>query len=377
MSETVPSNSFKIAIVAGEKSGDELGGPLMEALKKSYPDISFVGIGGDKMTSQGLNSFFEMNKISVMGIIEPLLNIRKLLRLRKELKAFLLKEAPDIFIGIDSPDFNLPLAKFLKKTNKTKTVQYVSPSVWAWRKGRVKSMEKFIDSVLTLFPFEEVSYMDSMINVSYVGHPLSYYIKMDEKDLNKKIDKSIALLPGSRNSEITQIGNLMVKAARELKKENPEYTFFMPLASRHHLALLEEGTDDIINISYGDSQEVLKKSKLAIITSGTATLESVLSFTPCVTLYRTNWLSYKLIKPLLTIEYFSLPNLISGKKLLPELLQDELTTENIKNSLDDIHIKGFEYYLEEFKSLKDSLQAGGALKASQEIIKLLNDSSRS
>ena len=377
MSETVPSNSFKIAIVAGEKSGDELGGPLMEALKKSYPDISFVGIGGDKMTSQGLNSFFEMNKISVMGIIEPLLNIRKLLRLRKELKAFLLKEAPDIFIGIDSPDFNLPLAKFLKKTNKTKTVQYVSPSVWAWRKGRVKSMEKFIDSVLTLFPFEEVSYMDSMINVSYVGHPLSYYIKMDEKDLNKKIDKSIALLPGSRNSEITQIGNLMVKAARELKKENPEYTFFMPLASRHHLALLEEGTDDIINISYGDSQEVLKKSKLAIITSGTATLESVLSFTPCVTLYRTNWLSYKLIKPLLTIEYFSLPNLISGKKLLPELLQDELTTENIKNSLDDINIKGFEYYLEEFKSLKDSLQAGGALKASQEIIKLLNDSSRS
>ena len=377
MSETIPSNSFKIAIVAGEKSGDELGGPLMEALKKSYPDISFVGIGGDKMTSQGLNSFFEMNKISVMGIIEPLLNIRKLLRLRKELKAFLLKEAPDIFIGIDSPDFNLPLAKFLKKTNKTKTVQYVSPSVWAWRKGRVKSMEKFIDSVLTLFPFEEVSYMDSMINVSYVGHPLSYYIKMDEKDLNKKIDKSIALLPGSRNSEITQIGNLMVKAARELKKENPDYTFFMPLASRHHLALLEEGTDDIINISYGDSQEVLKKSKLAIITSGTATLESVLSFTPCVTLYRTNWLSYKLIKPLLTIEYFSLPNLISGKKLLPELLQDELTTENIKNSLDDIHRKGFEYYLEEFKSLKDSLQAGGALKASQEIIKLLNDSSRS
>ena len=377
MSETIPSNSFKIAIVAGEKSGDELGGPLMEALKKSYPDISFVGIGGDKMTSQGLNSFFEMNKISVMGIIEPLLNIRKLLRLRKELKAFLLKEAPDIFIGIDSPDFNLPLAKFLKKTNKTKTVQYVSPSVWAWRKGRVKSMEKFIDSVLTLFPFEEVSYMDSMINVSYVGHPLSYYIKMDEKDLNKKIDKSIALLPGSRNSEITQIGNLMVKAARELKKENPEYTFFMPLASRHHLALLEEGTDDIINISYGDSQEVLKKSKLAIITSGTATLESVLSFTPCVTLYRTNWLSYKLIKPLLTIEYFSLPNLISGKKLLPELLQDELTIENIKNSLDDINRRGFEYYLEEFRSLKDSLQAGGAHKASQEIIKLLNDSSRS
>ena len=140
---------------------------------------------------------------------------------------------------------------------------------------------------------------------------------------------------------------------------------------------MKSGESIPIKISYGDSQEVLKKSKLAIITSGTATLESVLSFTPCVTLYRTNWLSYKLIKPLLTIEYFSLPNLISGKKLLPELLQDELTTENIKNSLDDIHRKGFEYYLEEFKSLKDSLQAGGALKASQEIIKLLNDSSRS
>ena len=372
MTEIVSTRIPKIAIVAGEKSGDALGGALMEALKKRHSNISFIGIGGNKMESQGLDSFFEMSEISVMGIIEPLLKLKKLLNLRKELKSFLQKEEPDIFIGIDSPDFNLPIAKFLKKTNNIKTVQYVSPSVWAWRKGRIKSMERYIDSVLTLFPFEKESYKGSSIVASYVGHPLSYSIDLDEQDISNKIENSIALLPGSRNSEISQVGNLMVRAAKELKKENPEYVFFMPLASENHLSLIQEEIDDFIEVTYGNSQEVLKKSKLAIITSGTATLESVLSFTPCVTLYRTNWISYRLIKPLLTIKYFSLPNLISGKDLLPELLQDELTIENIKKSIDSIKNKGNEFYLDEFRNLKDELRAGGADLASEEIIKLLN-----
>ncbi len=372
MAEFESTKIYKIAIVAGEKSGDELGGALMDALKRRHSNISFIGIGGTQMQFQGLDSFFEMNEISVMGIIEPLLKLKKLLKLRKELKTFLLKEEPDIFIGIDSPDFNLPIAKFLKKTHKIKTIQYVSPSVWAWRKGRVKSMEMCVDSVLTLFPFEKESYKDSTIEASYVGHPLSYKIDIDEQDINKKIENSIALLPGSRNSEISQVGDLMVRAAKALKKDNPEYVFFMPLASENHLALFQEEMEDFINVTYENSQEVLRKSKLAIITSGTATLESVLSFTPCVTLYRTNWISYRLIKPLLTIKYFSLPNLISGKYLLPELLQDELTIDNIKNSIEFINKKGIEFYLDEFRNLKDDLRAGGADLASEKIIKLLN-----
>jgi lipid-A-disaccharide synthase len=372
MTETVLNRNLKIALVAGEKSGDELGGPLMAALKEHNPHIDFIGIGGEQMAKQGLKSLFEMNEISVMGIIEPLLKLKTLLRLRKELKTFLVKEKPDIFVGIDSPDFNLPIAKFLKKTIEIKTVQYVSPSVWAWRKGRIKSMEEFIDSVLTLFPFEEESYLSSSINVSYVGHPLSYKIDLTETDIKNKKANSIALLPGSRKSEIAFIGNLMVKTARELKKDNPAFTFFMPLASKNHLSLFTEDMNDLITISYGDSQEILRKSKLAIITSGTATLESVLSYTPCVTLYRTNWLSYKLIKPLLTIENFSLPNLISGKELLPELLQEELTVENIKDALNSLDRKGLDYYSDDFNKLKKSLMAGGASKASSEILHLLN-----
>ena len=372
MTETVLKKNLKIALVAGEKSGDELGGPLMEALKEQNSHIDFVGIGGEQMAKQGLKSLFDMNEISVMGIIEPLLKLKTLLRLRKELKAFLAKEKPDIFVGIDSPDFNLPIAKFLKKTHRIKTVQYVSPSVWAWRKGRIKSMEKFIDSVLTLFPFEGKSYLSSSINVSYVGHPLPYKINLNENDIKNKKENSVALLPGSRKSEISLIGNLMVKTARELKEENPALTFFMPLASKSHLSLFTEDMDDLITVSYGDSQDILRKSRLAIITSGTATLESVLSYTPCVTLYRTNWLSYKLIKPLLTIENFSLPNLISGKELLPELLQEELTVENIKGALNSLDQKGLDYYSDEFEQLKRSLKAGGASKASSEILHLLN-----
>lgn len=372
MIEDSQKKNLKIAIVAGEKSGDELGGPLMESLKSKNPSIDFIGVGGPKMISAGLVSQFDMDEIAVMGIIEPLLNLKKILRLRRELKNFLLRENPDLFIGIDSPDFNLPIAKFLKNKNRMKTVQYVSPSVWAWRKGRIKSMEKSVDSVFTIFPFEESAYSESKIEVSYVGHPLSYKISMGKDEVDKKIDNSIALLPGSRKSEILQMGDLMVLAAKRLKAINPQYSFYMPLAEESHLDLFKESPMEIANISFGDSLDVLKKSKLSITTSGTATLESVLSFTPCLTVYKTNWVSYILIKPLLQIESFSLPNLILGNKLLPELLQSEVTVKNIMKSVDSIEKKDEALYEEKFTHIKESLMAGGPEKASTEILKLLN-----
>ena len=183
MSDSYNLNKIKIAIVAGEKSGDELGGPLMESLKTHFQDLSFIGIGGEKMQAQGLLPLFPMDKISVMGIIEPLLKLKELLSLRKELKKFFLKEKPDIFIGIDSPDFNLPLSKFLKRELGLKTVQYVSPSVWAWRKGRIKSIEKSVDSVITLFPFEEGAYKNSNVRICYAGHPIAYRLNQDQDEL--------------------------------------------------------------------------------------------------------------------------------------------------------------------------------------------------
>ena len=193
MTSSTEKQSLKIAIVAGEKSGDELGAPLMHFLKANHSNVQFIGVGGSRMISEGLDSFFEMSEISVMGIIEPLVNLRRLLKLRKSLKEFLSRENPDIFIGIDSPDFNIPIAKFLKNKIDIPTVQYVSPSVWAWRKGRIKTMEKCIDHVITLFPFEKKAYLDSTIDVSYVGHPLAYSIEMTEEDVNTKTTNTCLL----------------------------------------------------------------------------------------------------------------------------------------------------------------------------------------
>ena len=373
MSDLLSSKKIKIAIVAGEKSGDELGGPLMESLKNHFQDISFVGVGGEKMQIQGLTSLFPMDKISVMGIIEPLLKLKELLSLRKELKNFLLKEKPDIFIGIDSPDFNLPLSKFLKKELEIKTVQYVSPSVWAWRKGRIKSIEKSVDSVITLFPFEENAYKNSKVRICYSGHPIAYILNQDQDNLIKsKEPKSVALLPGSRKSEISLLADEMIRAAKELRRKDNSYKFYMPLSDKNHLDLINEPLEDLVKISFNNSQEVLSNCEIGIITSGTATLEALLLRTPCVTLYKTGWLSYRIIKPLLSIDNFSLPNLLADSELLPELLQDEVNVDNIINAIDKMSLKGLDYYYKEFHVIHETLKAGSSETAAKEVSNLID-----
>ena len=370
---------IKIALVVGEQSGDELGGPLIDSIRKQFPEAEFIGLGGDSMKRRGLASFFDINEIAVMGIVEPLLRLRKILNLRKNFKKFLIDQKPDLYIGIDSPDFNLPIAKYLKKKLGIKTIQYVSPSVWAWRKGRIKTMESSVDRVFTLFPFESEVYTDSSLEVSYIGHPLSYKLPIEAKEtsledrtLLENNNKVIALLPGSRNSEISLLGNEMLKAAKLIKSDLPDARFLMPLSSPDHKALLEQNQDTgIVEFSYGNSQEVLKIADLAIITSGTATLEALLLQTPCVTVYKTGWLSFKIIKPLLNIKYFSLPNLLANKELLPELLQDEVTPENIHTTFMSLFRDDRDKYLQEFKKIHISLMAGGSDLAAKEIKEML------
>jgi len=370
---------IKIAIVAGEKSGDELGGPLIDSIRKQFPDAEFIGLGGDSMKRRGLASFYDIKEIAVMGIAEPLLKLRKILNLRKNFKKFLIDQKPDLYIGIDSPDFNLPIAKYLKKQLGIKTIQYVSPSVWAWRKGRIKTMESSVDRVFTLFPFESEVYADSSLEVSYIGHPLSYKFpvageetSIEDRRLLENTNIVIALLPGSRNSEISLLGNEMLRAAKLIKNDLPEARFLMPLSSPDHKKQLEEFEDiGIVEFSYGNSQEVLKSADLAIITSGTATLEALLMQTPCVTVYKTGWLSFKIIKPLLNIKYFSLPNLLANKQLLPELLQDEVTPENIHTTFMSLFGQDKDKYLQEFKKIHISLMTGGSDLAAKQIKEML------
>ena len=375
----ISSKQFKIALVAGESSGDKLGGPLINSLKTHFPEAQFIGVGGPLMIKEGLDSIFSLDRISVMGFIEPLLKLPDLLKLRRRLKKYLLDNQPDIFIGIDSPDFNLPLAKFLRRKLNIKTVQYVSPSVWAWRKGRIKTVEKSVDRVLTLFPFEEISYKDSAVEVSYVGHPLAHIMnplpnkeKLKAKRGFKRDEKVIALLPGSRSSEISIMSGIIIKAAELIKEKDSSIQFLMPLIDQEHKLLIPEDMNtEYINFSYGDSQEVLSLSDMGIVTSGTASLEALLARTPVIVAYKTNWINYALIKPFLNISHISLPNLLANTNLLPELVQGEATPRNIFEAYKKFDGEKINKCLKEFEKIHEELKEGGPKKASEIIVDLL------
>ena len=372
------NKKIKIALVAGEESGDQLGASLIKDLKQIFPSSSFIGVGGRKMQEEGLNSFFEMKKISVMGILEPLMKLSELLNLRKELKEYLTAEAPDIFIGIDSPDFNLSISRYLKK-QEIKTVQYVSPSIWAWRKGRIKTVEKSVDKVLTLFPFELLAYSESSVETSFVGHPLAHKIPMDlnkaeirNKDFNLDKEKMVALLPGSRKSEVKMIGEVLLKTAKLIKEKEKDTTFFMPLADIRHRELISNWTDyPWVKFSEKNAQEVLAASHFGIVTSGTASLEAALFKTPVIVVYKTSWITYLLVKPLLRIKQFSLPNLLVGSSILQELLQYEVTDKNLFKAYKVLKNSNSSDVLAAFKKIHSELKADGPDTAAKVIAEMI------
>ena len=372
------NKKIKIALVAGEESGDQLGASLIKDLKRIFPSSSFIGVGGRKMQQEGLDSFFEMKKISVMGIFEPLMKISELLTLRKELKEYLSVEAPDIFIGIDSPDFNLSISRHLK-IQKIKTVQYVSPSIWAWRKGRIKTIEKSVDKVLTLFPFELLAYSESPVEASFVGHPLAHKIstELNKKEIrNNKFhinkEKMIALLPGSRKSEVKMIGEVLLKTAKLIKDLEEDVCFFMPLADIGHKELIPNWEDyPWVKFSEKNSQDVLAASHVGIVTSGTASLEAALFKTPVIVVYKTNWITYLLVKPLLRIKQFSLPNLLAGSSILPELLQYEVTDKNLFNAYKDLENNSSHHAIAAFEKIHSELKADGPDTAAKVIAEMI------
>ena len=372
------NKKIKIALVAGEESGDQLGASLIKDLKRIFPSSSFIGVGGRRMQQEGLDSFFEMRKISVMGIIEPLLKISELLTLRKKLKEYLSAEAPDIFIGIDSPDFNLAISRHLKM-QKIKTVQYVSPSIWAWRKGRIKTIEKSVDKVLTLFPFELLAYSESPVEASFVGHPLAHKIptELNKKEIrNNKFhinkEKMIALLPGSRKSEVKMIGEVLLKTAKLIKDLEEDACFFMPLADIGHKELIPNWEDyPWVKFSEKNAQDVLAASHLGIVTSGTASLEAALFKTPVIVVYKTSWITYLLVKPLLRIKQFSLPNLLAGSSILPELLQYEVTDKNLFNAYKDLENNSSHHALAAFEKIHSELKADGPDTAAKVIAEMI------
>ncbi|MCU4310962.1 lipid-A-disaccharide synthase [Acinetobacter variabilis] len=351
------NRKLKIGIVVGEVSGDTLGAKLIRSFREQGIDAEFEGIGGPQMLAEGFKSYYPMDILSVMGIIEVLKDIKKLFAVRDGLVETWTKDPVDVFIGIDAPDFNLRLSKTLKqKQLPIKTVQYVSPSVWAWRQGRVHGIKASIDLVLCLFPFEKAFFKKWDVPAAFVGHPLASQLPLNndlaEAQAELGLDptqKYIALLPGSRRGEIERLGPLVLDAAKILHQKYPDYTFLIPainemrkqqienLLARYpdnlkvHIRLMENTSSES-----KIGRQVMNASNIIALASGTATLEAMLLHRPMVTFYKLHWLTYQIAKLLVKIPYFSLPNIIAGKKVIQELIQSEATPENLAAEIEKL-----------------------------------------
>lgn len=351
------NRKLKIGIVVGEVSGDTLGAKLIRSFREQGIDAEFEGIGGPQMLAEGFKSYYPMDILSVMGIVEVLKDIKKLFAVRDGLVETWTKDPIDVFIGIDAPDFNLRLSKTLKqKQLPIKTVQYVSPSVWAWRQGRVHGIKASIDLVLCLFPFEKAFFKKWDVPAAFVGHPLASQLPLNndlaEAQAELGLDpaqKYIALLPGSRRGEIERLGPLVLDAAKILHQKYPDYTFLIPAINEMRKQqienLLAQYPDSLkahIRLMENTSSEskigrqVMNASNIIALASGTATLEAMLLHRPMVTFYKLHWLTYQIAKLLVKIPYFSLPNIIAGKKVIQELIQSEATPENLAAEIEKL-----------------------------------------
>lgn len=331
----------RIALVAGEASGDLLGAHLIAALKARLPDAQFVGIGGPRMQGQGMDCWWPMGKLSVMGYWDALKHYREIAGIRRSLKKRLLSQRPDIFIGIDAPDFNLDLEANLKSAG-VPTIHYVSPSIWAWRGGRIKKIGRAVNRVLALFPMEPPIYQQAGIPVSYVGHPMADTIALetDRRAVREKLalpqDKPIfALLPGSRRGELESMGETFVQTAKLIRETLPDAQFVVPLATREtrlqfETAIYQQQAGDIpIRLLFGHAQEAVGAADVALVASGTATLEAALIKRPMVITYKIAKFSYWLMKRMAYLPYVGLPNVLCGRFVVPEFLQDQATPENL------------------------------------------------
>ena len=369
---------MRVALVAGEASGDILGAGLMQALKAQYPVIEFIGVGGPLMQVQGLNSYFPMERLSVMGLVEVLGRLPELLSRRKRLINTLIAAKPDVCIGIDAPDFNLTLELKLRQAG-IKTVHYVSPSVWAWRQKRVLKIRKACDLMLTLFPFEAQFYQDHQVPVRFVGHPLADTIPQQadraaaREALNLASDQPVvALMPGSRGGEVSRLGGLFLDAAVRLRTLRPGIQFVLPCSSPERRAQIEHmlvGRDLPLTLLNGRSHEALAACDAVLIASGTATLEALLYKRPMVVAYKVAPITYRILKRLVSSAYISLPNLLAERLLVPELIQDAATPEALAQLLAPL-LDGGEVQTEGFDVIHRALRRDASLQAAQAVLQL-------
>ncbi|WP_409523481.1 lipid-A-disaccharide synthase [Nitrincola sp. MINF-07-Sa-05] len=377
---------LKVAIVAGEASGDILGAGLIQALRQQYPQMQVEGIGGELMQAQGCESLFPMERLSVMGLVEVLGRLRELLGIRRQLVKRWMQQPPDLFIGIDAPDFNLGLEQSMHEAGVT-TVHYVSPSVWAWRKKRVHKIKRNTDLMLTLFPFEAAFYQAHQQRVAFVGHPLADQIPLqpDQHAARASLGldhdaQVIALLPGSRAGEVTQLAAPFLDAARILTQKRPGLVFVLPAASQSRYdelqRIIQNQYQDLeIHLVLKNSHQALCACDAVLIASGTATLEAMLCKRPMVVAYRMSPITFRILSYLVSITSVSLPNLLAGRQLVPEVLQNEVTPQRLADEIESLLDDqiGRQALLAEFTQLHQSLRLDADVQAARAISELLID----
>ena len=378
---------LRVGMVAGEASGDMLAAHLIGALKARRRSMVFAGIGGPRMIAEGFESHHPMEKLSVRGYAEVLRSYTEILGIRRRLARDMLRERPDLFIGVDSSEFNLGLEQRLKEAG-IPTIHYVSPSVWAWRRGRIKRIARAVNRILVMFPFEKPIYEQAGIPVSYVGHPLADVIPLDPKKDEARAQLRlpggkliVALLPGSRRSEMHYMAGTFVLAAHRLRQDIRDVHFVCPTVTRATRDLFERAlhehqrTDLPLTLLFGHSHEALAAADLALVASGTATLETALFKTPMVIAYRQSPISWRLMRRMLYLPYVGMPNILAGERLVPELLQDDATPEALAAALLALwrDNPARERQLARFREFHELLRQNTAEKAAEAVLGVLQE----
>ena len=386
---------MRIALVAGEASGDLLGAGLVEQLRRRWPNAHFVGIGGDAMRAAGTETWFDASELAVMGLSEVLRHLPRLLLLRRELRQRLLDWQPDVFIGIDAPDFNLGVERWLKQRRGTnglpRTVHYVSPSVWAWREKRAEKIGLSADRVLCLFPMEPPIYQRHGVDARFVGHPLADAMPLEPDRAaareELRLDPArplLAVLPGSRVGEIERLaGDFLAAAARVLAAE-PALQVVAPMANRHARAAFERvlanhpdaaTLQPALHVIDGNARTLMIASDVILLASGTATLEAMLAKRPMVVGYRVAGLTYRMVKGLgmLKVDHYALPNVLAGEPLVPELMQHDCTPDRLAEAVlrwlrDPVAVARL---VPRFLALHQALRQDASVQAANAVIQLL------
>jgi len=376
----------RIVLVVGEASGDLLGSALIEELNQRFSEVEFVGIGGPLMMAQGFDPWYRMSELSVMGYVEVIKKLPKLICIRSSLIRKILRYQPDLVVGIDAPDFNLFLERSVRKRG-VPVMHLVSPSIWAWRYERIHKIRESVDRILVLFPFEEKIYKREGIPVSYVGHPLADQIELVvdrfryRDELGFAVDqKLVALLPGSRSSELKQHLDLMLDAAELIKSKYPDVRFAIPLInedavafSRGYMSQRRKDLIDEIQFFSANTQNVLKAADLAIIASGTATLEALLCECPMVVTYRVSQLTAWLMRRRARATFVSLPNIIANENLVGEFIQERARSDMLANAVISLfgQPEKLRHVRTRFRDIKETLRVGSANRSADVIQQFL------